>query len=68
MTHNLDTQFYRVVATSQPHYIGELVCVLLTLQNMKGEKQEKKIVFNDMFSAWEFYNAQQKMIIKQRNK
>lgn len=65
---NPDTTFYRVVATSQPHYIDELVCVLITLQNMKGEKQEKKIVFNDMFSAWEFYNAQQKMIIKQRVK
>jgi hypothetical protein len=29
---------------------------------MKGEKQEKKIVFTDMFSAWEFYRTQQKML------
>ena len=68
MTHNLDTQFYRVVAVLEPARTDELVFVTVVLQNIQGNKKEERIIFNDAISAWEFYKAQQKMIIKQRNK
>ena len=68
MTHNLDTQFYRVVAVLEPARTDELVFVTVVLQNIQGNKKEERIMFNDAISAWEFYKAQQKMIIKQRNK
>lgn len=55
-------QTFRVLAVMQPKHISDLIVVIITLQNMKGEKQEKKIVFTDMFSAWEFYRTQQKML------
>lgn len=62
MKGNLDPQFFKVIAVMQPKHMSDLIVVIITLQNMKGEKQEKKIVFTDMFSAWEFYRTQQKML------
>lgn len=65
---NPDPNFYRVVAVVKPEYIGDLVMVLVTLENMKGEKQEKNIVFNTITSAWDFYNTQKKMLETNKNK
>lgn len=59
---NPNPDFYRLVGAIQPQNVSDLIVVKIILQNMKGEKQEKKIVFNDMASAWEFYRTQQKML------
>lgn len=67
MTHNLDTQFYRVVAVLEPARTDELVFVTVVLQNIQGNKKEERIMFNDAISAWEFYKTQKQMLIKQKN-
>lgn len=67
MTHNLDTQFYRVVAVLEPARTDELVFVTVVLQNIQGNKKEERIMFNDAIQAWEFYKAQKQMLIKQKN-
>lgn len=67
MTHNLDTQFYRVVAVLEPARTDELVFVTVVLQNIQGNKKEERIMFNDAISAWEFYKAQKQILIKQKN-
>ena len=67
MTHNLDTQFYRVVAVLEPARTDELVFVTVVLQNIQGNKKEERIMFNDAISAWEFYRTQKNMLIKQKN-
>lgn len=59
---NTNPDFYRLIGAMQPQHISDLIVVKIILQNMKGEKQEKKIVFSDMASAWEFYRTQQKML------
>lgn len=59
---NPNPDFYRLVGAMQPQHVSDLIVVKIILQNMKGEKQEKKIVFSDMANAWEFYNAQRKML------
>lgn len=67
MTHNLDTQFYRVVAVLEPARTDELVFVTVVLQNIQGNKKEERIMFNDAISAWEFYKTQKNMLIQQKN-
>lgn len=67
MTHNLDTQFYRVVAVLEPARTDELVFVTVVLQNMQGNKKEERIMFNDAISAYEFYRTQKNMLVKQKN-
>jgi predicted transcriptional regulator len=67
MTHNLDTQFYRVVAVLEPARTNELVFVTVVLQNIQGNKKEERIMFNDAISAWEFYRTQKNILIKQKN-
>ena len=67
MTHNLDTQFYRVVAVLEPARTDELVFVTVVLQNIQGNKKEERIMFNDAISAWDFYKTQKDMITKQKN-
>lgn len=62
MKGNLDPQFFKVVAVAQPKHTSDLIAVMITLQNMLGEKKEERIVFSDMSSAWQFYLAQQKML------
>lgn len=67
MTHNLDTQFYRVVAVLEPARTNELVFVTVVLQNIQGNKKEERIMFTDAISAWEFYRIQKNILIKQKN-
>lgn len=67
MTHNLDTQFYRVVTVLEPARTDELVFVTVVLQNIQGNKKEERIMFNDAISAWEFFHTQKNMLIKQKN-
>jgi predicted transcriptional regulator len=67
MTHNLDTQFYRVVAVLEPARTNELVFVTVVLQNIQGNKKEERIMFTDAISAWEFYRTQKNILIKQKN-
>ena len=67
MTHNLDTQFYRVISVLEPARTDELVFVTVVLQNIQGNKKEERIMFTDAISAWEFYKAQKNMLIKQKN-
>lgn len=55
-------QTFRVLAVMQPKHANDLIVVMITLQNMLGEKKEERIVFNDMSSAWQFYITQQKML------
>ena len=62
MKGNLDPQFFKVVAATQPKHINDLIVVMITLQNMLGEKKEERIVFSDMSTAWQFYITQQKML------
>lgn len=64
MKGNLDPQFFKVVAVMQPKHMSDLIVVMITLQNMLGEKKEERIVFSDMSSAWQFYITQQKMLKK----
>lgn len=68
MTHNLDTQFYRVTAVLEPARTDELVFVTVVLQNIQGNKKEERIMFNDVFQAYDFYRAQKKMLQKGKNK
>lgn len=67
MIHNLDTQIFRVIAVAEPSRTDELVFVAVTLQNMKGEKKEERIMFTDAIAAWEFYRTQKNMLISQKN-
>jgi 3-methyladenine DNA glycosylase AlkC len=67
MTHNLDTQFYRVVAVLEPARTDELMFVTVVLQNIQGNKKEERIMFTDAISAWEFYRTQKNILIKQKN-
>lgn len=55
-------QTFRVLSVAQPKHINDLIAVMITLQNMLGEKKEERIVFSDMSSAWQFYLTQQKML------
>lgn len=59
-----DPHFYRVVAVARPKTVDDLSFVAVILKNMRGESKTEKIMFNNIFDAWEFYNAQQKMLIK----
>lgn len=67
MTHNLDTQIFRVIAVAEPSRTDELVFVAVTLENMFGEQKQERITFTDAITAWEFYKTQKNMLIKQKN-
>ena len=43
MTHNLDTQFYRVVAVLEPARTDELVFVTVVLQTYKATKKKNAL-------------------------
>lgn len=59
---HVDPNFYRVVAVAQPKFLDELVFVMITLENMKGQQKQQKMMFTDVFVAWDFYRAQESML------
>lgn len=67
MTHNLDPQIFKVVGVEPPSKSMDLICVMITLKNMLGEQKQERIMFNDVFQAYEFYRTQKNMLVKQKN-
>lgn len=67
MTHNLDPQIFKVVGVEPPSKSMDLICVMITLQNMMGEQKTERIVFADIVNAYEFYRTQKQMLIQQKN-
>ena len=67
MTHNLDPQIFKVIGVEPPSKSMDLICVMITLQNMLGEQKQERIVFADIVNAYEFYRAQKNMLIQQKN-
>lgn len=59
---NPNPDFYRVVAVAKPTFVNDIAVVVLTLQNMKGETKYQTMAFPDIFSSWEFYRTQEKII------
>lgn len=60
--------FYRVCAVAKPEIINDLIFCLITLKNMRGETKTEKIVFANIFEAFEFYGFQNKMLLQSKNK
>ena len=56
-----DPHFYRVMAVARPETKNDLFFVTVILKNIREESKTEKIMFNSVFDAWDFYNAQQKM-------
>lgn len=54
----MDPQLFKIIAVEQPKSINDLFCVLITLQNIKGEQKQEKRVFNNITVAWDFYKTQ----------
>ena len=59
---NPDPTFYRVIAVAKPTIVNDIAVVVLTLQNMKGETKYQTMAFPDIFTSWEFYRTQEKII------
>lgn len=58
MKQNLDPRYFRVVAVAQPARTDDLIFCTITLENMVGEQKTERIVFPDVFLAYDFYRTQ----------
>lgn len=65
---NPDPDFFRVIAVAKPTFVNDIAVVVLTLQNMKGEKKYQTMSFSDLIVAWDFYKTQKKMLKKEKGK
>lgn len=58
-----DQDFYRVIAVQAPvKQRDNILTLLITLENMKGEQKTKNIEFTSDSLAYEFYKTQMQIL------
>lgn len=58
-----DQDFYRVIAVQAPvKQRNNILTLLITLENMKGEQKTKNIEFTSDSLAYEFYKTQMQIL------
>ncbi len=64
-----DQDFYRVIAVQAPvKQRNNILTLLITLENMKGEQKTKNIEFTSDSLAYEFYKTQMQILENRKKK